>query len=150
MLGVENRGRWWGGKIFFSIQYAAWSRSNELGCVTARLTTSSDTSEVYWMVKPSSAFALSASSLNWLTPVPAMRSVTGSSAKTKGKPVIAPEPAATPAADAALARTRRRVVPILGTMHPSPFTHFRLSFPPLTTGIVPDDDASKGWARGWR
>src|SRR5580700_9244392 len=97
------------GTIFFSIQYSASSRSNELAWVTARLTTSSDTSEVYWIVKPSSSFALSASSLNWLTPVPAMRSVTGSAACTAGKPRNAPLPSTRPVVDAARNRMRRRV-----------------------------------------
>src|ERR1700722_20032985 len=94
------------GTIFLSIQYSVSSRSNELAWVTARLTTSSETSEVYWIVKPSSSLALSASSLNWLTPVPAMRSVTGSAACTAGKPRV---PSATPVVAAAPSRTRRRV-----------------------------------------
>src|ERR1700736_6380013 len=101
------------GTIFFSIQYSASSRSNELGCVTARLTTSSETSEVYWTVKPRSALHLSASSLNWLTPVPAIRSVTGSAAWTKGNWVSAPAPSANPAVEAVCFRNLRRDITTL-------------------------------------
>src|SRR5713226_5138548 len=101
------------GTIFFSIQYSESSRSNELGWVTARLTTSSETSEVYWTVKPRSALHLSASSLNWLTPVPAIRSVRGSAAPTKGNPVYAPAPSASPVVAAVPLRNLRRDVPVL-------------------------------------
>src|SRR5712671_751293 len=123
------------GTIFFSIQYSESSRSNELGCVTARLTTSSETSEVYCTTKPRSSLHLSASCLNWFTPVPAIRSVTGSAAWTNGKPVIARMPSARPPVDAAAASIRRRVVP--------PFCRVMHSSPSLAddmhVGIVPLD-----------
>src|SRR5260370_12409198 len=101
------------GTIFFSIQYSESNRSNELGWVTARLTTSSETSEVYWTVKPRSALHLSASSLNWLTPVPAIRSVTGSAAWTNGNWVSAPAPSANPAVEAVCFRNLRRDITTL-------------------------------------
>src|SRR6516165_12409336 len=104
------------GTIFFSIQYSESSRSNELGWVTARFTTSSETSDVYWTVKPRSALHLSASSLNWLTPVPAIRKVTASAAWTNGNPVIAPAPNAQPAVAAVFLRNRRRDVVVLVCM----------------------------------
>jgi len=75
------------GTILASIQYSLSSMSNELGCVTARFTTSSEVSVMYWMLKPRSSLAFCASSLKAFTPVPAMRSVTGSAACTAGKPV---------------------------------------------------------------
>ncbi len=59
------------GTIFLSIQYSESSMSNEEGWVTARLTTSSEVSVVYWMMMPVSSLHLSASSLNAFTPVPA-------------------------------------------------------------------------------
>src|SRR3984893_8346370 len=108
------------GTIFFSIQYSESSRSNELGWVTARLTTSSETNEVYWTVKPRSALHLSASSLNWLTPVPAIRSVTGSAAWTQGNWVSAPAPSANPAVEAVCFRNLRRDITTL----------CRITFPP--------------------
>src|SRR6516225_10694084 len=108
------------GTIFFSIQYSESSRSKELGWVTARLTTSSETSDVYCTVNPRSALHLSASSLNWLTPVPAIRKVTASAARTNGNPVIAPAPNAQPAVAAVFLRNRRRDVVVLVGMSRSP------------------------------
>src|SRR4029077_9630799 len=123
------------GTIFFSIQYSESRRSNELGCVTARLTTSSETSEVYCTVNPRSSLHLSASSLNWVTPVPAIRSVTGSAAWTNGNPVTARMPRARPPVDAAAASIRRRVVPrFCSVMKPSPPVH---SADDVHVGIVP-------------
>src|SRR6266849_335613 len=121
------------GTIFFSIQYSESNRSNELGWVTARLTTSSETSEVYWTVKPRSALHLSASSLNWLTPVPAIRNVTVSAARTKGNPVNAPVPSATPVVAAVPLRNLRRDVPVLCRM---PSSLVRVSSH-VRVGVVP-------------
>src|SRR3984893_3336352 len=127
------------GTIFFSIQYSESSRSNELGWVTARLTTSSETNEVYWTVKPRSALHLSASSLNWLTPVPAIRRVTGSAARIKGNPVKAPAPTANPVVAAVPLRNRRRDVCVLWRMPSSLVcvsSHVRVGVAPADRGSV--------------
>src|SRR3990170_1293983 len=58
------------GKTFLHIQYSISPTSNELGCVTTRCTTASESSAVICRVMPRSALHFSAISLIADTPVP--------------------------------------------------------------------------------
>src|SRR5262250_2543241 len=62
------------GKTFLHIQYSISPMSNELGCVTTRCTTASESSAVICSVMPRSALHFSAISLIADTPVPHCRS----------------------------------------------------------------------------
>ncbi len=59
------------GTIFFRLQYSLSRTSNEVGWVTARLTTSSVVSVVNWISMPISSLHFSEISRNAFTPVPA-------------------------------------------------------------------------------
>ena len=58
------------GMIFLSEKYSASTMSNEFGCVTMRLVTSSVVTGMYSMVMPVSSFTFLAISVDWFTAVP--------------------------------------------------------------------------------
>ena len=100
-------------KTFLIIQYSMSPMSKELGCVTTRCTTASESSAVICSVMPRSALHFSAISLIADTPVPHWRSTMFLlfCAQITGKPVIAPLPTAAPAMPAAPLSILRRPMP---------------------------------------
>src|SRR4029079_7873889 len=98
------------GKTFLHIQYSISPISKELGWVTTRCTTASESSAVICRVMPRSALHFSAISLIADTPVPHWRSTMFLlfCAQITGKPATAPLPTAAPATPAAPFRTLRR------------------------------------------
>ena len=107
------------GNTFLHTQYSMSAMSKELGWVMARWVTESESNAVICNVMPRSSLHLSAMALMFETPVPNWRRVTFLMfcAQMVGKPVMAPDPIAAPAAIAALPfRKSRREGPALETV----------------------------------
>src|SRR5436309_4412074 len=109
------------GKTFFTIQYSMSPMSKELGWVTTRCTTASESSAFICRLKPRSALAFSAISLNAETPVPHWRSTMFLlfCAQIVGAPMELPTVA--PARPAAPFRILRRPMPFILRAMSSPW-----------------------------